>query len=431
MEDTRINIDKFLLNVQNGEKQIGHERSDEAILLMGPSGSGKTTAIATLYECRLEAEICNDTGDIIIDGDLPEGLKIETKAQAGTSLPKKLMIKNQCFWDTPGFADNKGAQQDLENSFYLRKIINISKSIKLIFSTLHSHLEVRMKVFLDSLKIFCKAFCGNPEYLYSVGLLITNVPAHLNSTHLKNKFQKNILDSKELKLDDDLRILLMHFVSNPDKIILMQTPIVGVDLNYFYSDFRNDVFALTKKLKSISVPNPNLILSNETKNELPNIMNRKATGLEYTVRIAHQELKKYIDQSFSEVKFDSSLKFCLSRVKQSKSLVDKFEIAKRNRSLEELYNIFSEFKLDLTQVELIKNTVELAEVFSKITPAINIETYKVRIFNIPDLLIAYYQKFEAELQAKLWQYANGEFQKWQKDFQENSQINDMEKKQRR
>ena len=153
MERREINMDTFIKNTKIGDEAIGHDRSEESTLILGPSGSGKSTLMAVLYECRMEAKQnygTDGTGDIIIDGDLPPGMKIEHTTQAGTALPKKLTINDQCLWDTPGSGDSKGPQQELENAYYLRKILGTSSKCKLIFVTRHSHLESRAEVFRKS-----------------------------------------------------------------------------------------------------------------------------------------------------------------------------------------------------------------------------------------------------------------------------------------
>ena len=202
----------------------------------------------------------------------------------------------------------------------------------------------------------------------------------------------------------------------------MHTPIVGTDLNYFYRDFRNEVFALTKKLQLLSVKNPFFIFDEDLKRELPNIINKKAAGLEDAVKSAHQELNNFLRQTFAAVKFDSSIGLGLSKIQESKRLVEKFQTFKGNQDVEELYNIFREFNLNTTQVEIIKNIIECVKIFSDINSIINLEAYKSRIVNIPDSLNDDYQKLEADLQGKLLQYVNKEFQIWLKDFQENSKI---------
>ena len=202
----------------------------------------------------------------------------------------------------------------------------------------------------------------------------------------------------------------------------MHTPIVGTDLNYFYRDFRNEVFALTKKLQLLSVKNPFFIFDEDLKRELPNIINKKAAGLEDAVKSAHQELNNFLHQTFAAIKFDSSIGLGLSKIQESKRLVEKFQTFKGNQDVEELYNIFREFNLNTTQVEIIKNIIECVKIFSDINSIINLEAYKSRIVNIPDSLNDDYQKLEADLQGKLLQYVNKEFQIWLKDFQENSKI---------
>jgi len=426
----KITIERTLEDIKKAEIAIGHDRSDESIVVLGPSGSGKSTCIAVLYnKWRMEAIFNEKTGNLYLDcPDLPQDMKIEPTAVSGTSYPKKLVIEdNIVLWDTPGLADNKGAQQDLANAFYLRRIIEVSKKVKIIIAFRYSHFDGKANIFLQSLKLFCGAFCGSEQYYQSVGILITDTPLNINSDHIKNVIKINILEADELDIDDEVKTILKHFVSNPQKIIIMKKPEMNIDLNFYYRNFRTEFMNVTSNIKSFSAKKPNLMLSDETINELPNIMLQKSIHLESYVKEAHEIIKNFIKNKFEAVKFDSTLKKSLNGIKISKSLIDDFECAKRNKDVEELYQTFSKYSLNLKEVGELKNIIDCARLLSDINIKIKVDSYIGTIFNSIDGILNYYNKLLFELQGKFCEYCKQEFDNWLKEFLKNPQLVQMHK----
>ncbi len=429
MDKKVLNIDQSIEDIKKAQIAIGHERFEESTLLLGPSGSGKSTSLAVLYnKCQMEGKYNSDTKDLFIIGhNLPKGMIIEPKAQSGTTFPAKLSIEGKVMFDTPGFGDNKGAQQDLVNAFYLKRLIDVSKKIKIIFVTRFSHMEANADVFLKSLKLFCAAFCDNPHFHESVAILITDTPLDIDSINIKNKIQKNILDAKELELDNDTKSILKHFVNNSNKIITMKKPEINYDLKNYYANFREEFMNVTNKLKSFSVKKPNLILSEDTFNKLPNILNTRSIELENLVKKAHGIIRDFIQNKLKAVEFDPTLNQSLTGVRKSKDLLNAFESAKRNKDVEELYQVYLDYELNLKDVEEVKNIFDCAKLFSEINPIINLNTYKDKIFNLNDDIKNFYRNLEVALQGKFCQYSKEKFHEWNKEFQENSQLLQLEK----
>lgn len=48
-------------------------------------------------------------------------------------------------WDTPGFGDTKGLTQILINTYFIHRIFNLHKQVKLIFTLNFSDLDLSLK----------------------------------------------------------------------------------------------------------------------------------------------------------------------------------------------------------------------------------------------------------------------------------------------
>lgn len=80
-------------------------------------------------------------------------------------------------WDTPGFGDNKGITQILINTYFIHRIFNIQKQIKLIFTINFNDLSLDLKgeKFKKVATTLTETLKNFPDYETCMSLLVTKV----------------------------------------------------------------------------------------------------------------------------------------------------------------------------------------------------------------------------------------------------------------
>lgn len=80
-------------------------------------------------------------------------------------------------WDTPGYSDSKGINQDIINSFYLKKIFDTYHNIKLVFVASYDSMVTqnnRGQAFITSLNYVAKSVMYMDNFEDSISLVVTN-----------------------------------------------------------------------------------------------------------------------------------------------------------------------------------------------------------------------------------------------------------------
>jgi len=75
--------------------------------------------------------------------DYSKGAKIGHSSFSTTSIPHVYTNnkENKNYWDCPGFEDTNGPTQDIANGFYIQKIFNNSKMVKIVIVISDSDFE--------------------------------------------------------------------------------------------------------------------------------------------------------------------------------------------------------------------------------------------------------------------------------------------------
>lgn len=104
--------------------------SESAVLVIGDTGVGKSTIMSFLSGAQLTVRLDGLKPSL----DNREGglIKIGHQKFSETSVPTKIVLENMAFYDCPGFKDNKGEEYEISNSFFIQRLLDIYKKVKLV-----------------------------------------------------------------------------------------------------------------------------------------------------------------------------------------------------------------------------------------------------------------------------------------------------------
>ena len=131
-----IRLEQMSEDIQQSESKF---QGKDLILFLGHSGSGKSTSILYLAgKTMVEKTIYKDNQpqSTIVSEELVEGItpsfhmKSETKSM--TILGTKFNETDLFFWDSPGFSDTAGVDEDFFNLFKIVKSAQKAKTIKVV-----------------------------------------------------------------------------------------------------------------------------------------------------------------------------------------------------------------------------------------------------------------------------------------------------------
>jgi predicted GTPase len=131
--------------------------SESAILVIGDTGVGKSTIMSFLSGAQLTVRL--DGLKPSLDNREGGFIKIGHQKFSETSVPTKIVLENMAFYDCPGFKDNKGEEYEISNSFFIQRLLDIYKKVKLVLIVDETHIsETRADKFPKLIKSLGKAF---------------------------------------------------------------------------------------------------------------------------------------------------------------------------------------------------------------------------------------------------------------------------------
>ena len=166
--------------IEDGYKIIGEEKSENAILILGNTGVGKSCLAAYMSNARLTEKIVN--GKKCFELANPEqvpGLKISDGADSETSIPVKLLIKEDniikmIIYDLPGFNDSDH-HKEIANSFYIQRIFETRGGLKILLVIPDGDFDNRSINFIRNVEFFVRMF-KKPEVLSkSITLVVSKI----------------------------------------------------------------------------------------------------------------------------------------------------------------------------------------------------------------------------------------------------------------
>ncbi|XP_043466856.1 uncharacterized protein LOC122501452 isoform X2 [Leptopilina heterotoma] len=216
-KNLKLNTQKIL------EKKIGEEN---AALFMGTARAGKSTLINYIINNKLKATKKNQFEPILIEkaDKKSSGPQIGRGSKSKTTIPSKWKspkLPKLVLWDTPGFDDNRGNEQDITNSYYIKFLIDNLQSLKFIvvidfddlkndspnpFFTLLRHLE----------DIFQKDF---QNIFSSISVIFAKAPEIWNNytvdhEFIKEKLKMQFLSSSQMELSEKKKKFILYLIDN-------------------------------------------------------------------------------------------------------------------------------------------------------------------------------------------------------------------------
>ncbi|CAL1269492.1 unnamed protein product [Larinioides sclopetarius] len=126
---------------ERGEKDIKLEDNyKDLILILGNTGSGKSTFkqwLAGDNTKLISRETTKGTEEYIIE----DRERISDNTVKSKTIIPELVIDtktNSAYYDCPGFSDTHGASNDIAHTYFIKKVIDHSKSVKMVFVISHS-----------------------------------------------------------------------------------------------------------------------------------------------------------------------------------------------------------------------------------------------------------------------------------------------------
>ena len=198
-----------------------------AVIVLGRTGSGKSTLINLLAGKPLFSHQNEHTLEFFLDSpDMLPRITIGNQLTAETSVPNSWVYNDSTvYWDCPGFDDNRGAKQELVNSFLIKNLFNVHKNCKIIIVVPDADLNDRKAAKLLSMVKDLNTFFQSDVERIRPGLMLVISGAHPDKTveHVKKTFQR-IIDTPEFNLTDPQKGGLRLLINNP--VIMFKRPVL-------------------------------------------------------------------------------------------------------------------------------------------------------------------------------------------------------------
>jgi hypothetical protein len=204
VRSTIARVNENLLEVKERTK-IRRERT---VALIGNTGVGKTVLINLIAEKRLCSVYDRNTARTIVDVENPlEGFKAGHRPSSETSIPQMWIAPNGVtFWDCPGFDENRGIEQEIANAVCMKKIFEVSPSIKILVVVKERVLtDNKCTALLKFARILDRFFLSDIEKIRStVSLVVSHASSSFTVEHARNNIDRAI---KAFQQDPKINIL--------------------------------------------------------------------------------------------------------------------------------------------------------------------------------------------------------------------------------
>lgn len=193
------------------------------MLAIGDTGVGKSTILSYLNGAKLvvKMEGMKAVLDTNKDG---KALKIGHDRFSETSAPTKVVINGTAFFDCPGFKDNKGEEYEIANSFYIQRLLDVYKKVKILLVIDDSHVtEARTDKLPKMLRSLLQSFGTFDDIREGTVLVINKTPEDQSIEAYTKELIKlaNLKNDSKYLFAEEERNFLEYLVSK-NQIVLFE-----------------------------------------------------------------------------------------------------------------------------------------------------------------------------------------------------------------
>ena len=300
--------------IQLGVKKI--TPSNSATFFLGYTGNGKSTLLNYLINAPLI--IKKEKGKYIIKNDEKSQEQFpkigESVLSSETTVPNKIEYENFIFWDCPGFSDTKGPVQDVPNAFYIQRLFEITKNIRILIVVSYQIMDDKtlLSNFLKLMMKIGNMFKNEKNKADCITLVITKTPLDVTLDDFYSILNDAIVDARKIfkgfnkENEEFLRIL-----TKPGKTTFFHCP---EDPDPCLTDIdRKQIWNTIKQSKSCCSFKPTIILDPESLNMITELKNQILENLENDLYYFYQSVLDSFREKVQE-NIDQSLFLLLSNI---------------------------------------------------------------------------------------------------------------------
>ena len=223
-----VKVVKNLLKIQKSLRSDFIEDSHDqgaakSALVIGKTGVGKSALVNYLTNPeKMEVKLYKDPTKKYSKGNLvikvkscPDSPIIGDNVNATTTTPNKWGM----YWDCPGFDDNTGAEQDIANAFFIKKVFDTSKDIKLILVIGWKDFDGNVNELKRLTDTLGNLFNDVDDIMPSLSLVVTKVPHGKTAYDVKGHIER-LLSAKCFEQDSSGKKILEFCLDSENMIAL-------------------------------------------------------------------------------------------------------------------------------------------------------------------------------------------------------------------
>lgn len=347
--------DAIISEFTNG---LDQESKKTNVFLVGKTGAGKSTLTNYLTDVKLKAVGKRGKFTINLEEEKHGRPKIAKSALSQTTFPNKVEYSNTTYWDCPGFDDNKGPLQDIANAYYIKRLFDNLKNVKVVVVIDVADMETKARGLIEVFNQLSELFEGHIEKLFTaVTLIVTKTT--WNSIDCQECLMEDIIPvAADMKFKPDA-IRLLKYIVNNNKVVAFNSPTKeGNVLNKNYDEIMTAINAAEIIKGSVNVQ---VSIDSDSKLYAKDLFK----SFEYNIGIAMSHFVTSITNDLTKIKGDNIQKviqFC-NWFKDEAVLIKDYP-----KLIEELSNRLTELKVNLEVMNGVKKVFEGIKFFQKILP---------------------------------------------------------------